>query len=490
MHACSATVTTFFLDAFAAANTAAAAASVAAAAAAGYIVFELLQRRGVRVGLGLSELHRVHQGPRGIRQRHAPLAAAAVVVAAAAATAGAAASDVAAPAAAGVGAAAAAGAGGLAVSPKDAFLISGGDDRKIKQWRLPPRSSLSLLDVEAAVTLQADEELMRQMEETGTVNKRGIDPEPVNVFKTESPVTISTGETVQLWEPHRSSPLQTFSWGSDAVYCAKFNPSETSLFAAGLGGNSVALYDIRGNTPIRRVLMKMKTNAISWNPREPVNFTVANEDQNLYTYDLRKLSEALKVHKDFVNAVLDVDYSPTGKEFVAASFDGTIRIFKTEEGRSRDVYHTRRMQRQAPNSIRSKNNTASCFTHFQCQRQQSGVLSCVFSSDARFVLSGSADMCIRLWKAEAAAPLGPQTYKSRVALNYRRTLQEKFGHLQEIKRIARHRHVPKLIRKTQEKKRIMREAAKRREENRIAHSKPGKHIRVPERKKAIYREIE
>ncbi|CDJ47792.1 WD domain, G-beta repeat-containing protein, putative [Eimeria brunetti] len=53
-----------------------------------------------------------------------------------------------------------------------------------------------------------------------------------------------------------------------------------------------------------------------------------------------------------------------------------------------------------------------------------------------------------------------------------------------------HHHVPKLIKKTQEKKRIMKEAQKRREENRIAHSKPGKHPRVPERKKAIYREIE
>lgn len=363
---------------------------------------------------------------------------------------------------------------GLAVSPKDAFLLSGGDDRKIKQWSIPPRSSLSSLDVEAAETLQADEDLMAQLEETGAVHKRGINPEPVNVFMADSPITgldfhwrrhlfVSTGETVQLWEPHRSSPLQTFSWGSDAVYCARFNPSETSLFAAGLSGNSVALYDIRGNTPIRRVLMKMKTNAISWNPMEPINFTVANEDHNLYTYDMRKLTEALRVHKDFVNAVLDVDYSPTGKEFVAASFDGTIRIFKSDDGRSRDIYHTKRMQ---------------------------SVLSCIFSADARFVLSGSADMCVRLWKAEAAAPLGPQTYRSRVAFNYRKTLQEKFGHMQEIRRIARHHHVPKLIKKTQEKKRIMKEAAKRREENRIAHSRPGKYQRVPERKKAIYKEIE
>ena len=66
---------------------------------------------------------------------------------------------------------------GLAISPRDAFLLSGGDDRRIKQWRIPPRSCLSSLDVESAETLQADEGLLAQMEETGIVNKRGIDPE-------------------------------------------------------------------------------------------------------------------------------------------------------------------------------------------------------------------------------------------------------------------------------------------------------------------------
>lgn len=41
------------------------------------------------------------------------------------------------------------------------------------------------------------------------------------------------------------------------------------------------------------------------------------------------------VHMDHVSAVLDVDYSPTGKEFVSASFDKTIRIFPKDAGRSR-----------------------------------------------------------------------------------------------------------------------------------------------------------
>ena len=36
---------------------------------------------------------------------------------------------------------------------------------------------------------------------------------------------------------------------------------------------------------------------------EAFNFTVANEDHNLYTFDMRKLNIALNVHVDHVGAV-------------------------------------------------------------------------------------------------------------------------------------------------------------------------------------------
>lgn len=58
---------------------------------------------------------------------------------------------------------------------------------------------------------------------------------------------------------------------------------------------------------------------------------------SLYTYDMRYLDRPMTVHMDHVSAVLDVDYSPTGKEFVSASFDKTVRIFPKENGHSRLV---------------------------------------------------------------------------------------------------------------------------------------------------------
>ena len=52
---------------------------------------------------------------------------------------------------------------------------------------------------------------------------------------------------------------------------------------------------------------------------------------------MRKLEIAKNIHKDHIRAMfnhyyynnfrMDVDYAPTGKEFVAGSYDKTVRIF-------------------------------------------------------------------------------------------------------------------------------------------------------------------
>lgn len=123
-------------------------------------------------------------------------------------------------------------------------------------------------------------------------------------------------------------------------------------------------------------MLLKRSNRVSWNPIEPFNFVVANEDCNLYSFDMRRLESAAVVHKDFTNvrvrirtaaacsmsdcpallccesrvpfppfgcvrltgcrarsgapgieqAVMDVDFSPTGREFVAGSYDRTVRF--------------------------------------------------------------------------------------------------------------------------------------------------------------------
>jgi WD repeat and SOF domain-containing protein 1 len=52
---------------------------------------------------------------------------------------------------------------------------------------------------------------------------------------------------------------------------------------------------------------------MSFNPIEPINFTVGNDDSNCYSFDMRKMDKAKTIHKDHIGAVTDLDYAPTGR---------------------------------------------------------------------------------------------------------------------------------------------------------------------------------
>ena len=91
---------------------------------------------------------------------------------------------------------------------------------------------------------------------------------------------------------------------------------ETHLLGAASGDRAIILYDTREVGPVRKVVMNLKTNVLAWNPMEAMVFTAASEDYNLYTFDVRKLDRPTNVLMDHVGAVVDVDYSPTGKVMI------------------------------------------------------------------------------------------------------------------------------------------------------------------------------
>jgi len=354
---------------------------------------------------------------------------------------------------------------GLTVCPDGKRFISCGDDKTVKLWKIPNRVSNS-------------ENIVGKEERWPPLISSDRDDgnnEPLSVWLGKNAFTsidhmrssnffaTAAASEVHIWDEQRGSPVQTFSWGSDSVMHLRFNPIETEVLGLCATDRSIQLYDVRSETSIRKVVLEMKSNALCWNPMEAFNFTVANEDNNLYTFDMRKLQRALNVYKDHVSAVLDVDYSPTGREFCSGSYDRTVRIFRINEGKSREVYYTRRMQR---------------------------IFSVCFSGDAHYVISGSDDTNIRLWKATADEPIKILLPRERQKLNYLRKLKDRYKHLPEIKRIDRHRQLPQAIYKAQKLKQIMKEAEKRRVVNKRRHSKPQKNASKKERKKHIVTEEE
>ena len=271
-----------------------------------------------------------------------------------------------------------------------------------------------------------------------------------------------SSSTIALYDLTRPSsvPTQTLAWPTsiDTITALALNQTETSILASTATDRSLVLYDLRTSSPLHRSVLTLASNAISWNPMEAFNLAVANEDHNIYLFDTRNLSRALNILKDHVSAVMDVEFSPTGEELVSASYDRSIRLWKRNEGHSRDIYHTKRMQR---------------------------VFSTCFTPDNAYILSGSDDGNIRLWRSNASSRSNIKTARERQKLEYDGALKERYKHMPEIRRIARHRHVPAQVKKAGEIKRTEVAGVRRREENERRHSAKGGKKRRGEREKMV-----
>ncbi len=175
------------------------------------------------------------------------------------------------------------------------------------------------------------------------------------------PAFAAASSMISIYDLTRpsSTPSQTLSWptSTETVKAVSFNQTETSILASAGSDRSIVLYDLRTASPLSRSVLRLASNAISWNPMEAINFAVANEDHNIYLFDMRNLDRALNVLKDHVHAVMDVEFSPTGEQLVSASYDRSIRLWNRNQGHSRDVYHTKRMQRYVDRSHSELANT-------------------------------------------------------------------------------------------------------------------------------------
>ena len=113
------------------------------------------------------------------------------------------------------------------------------------------------------------------------------------------------------------------------------------------------------------------------------------------------------------------------------------------------------------------------------------VFSAKFSMDAKYIVSGSDDGNIRLWRANASDRSTIRTVREQQKLDYEQHLKEQYKHMPEIRRIARRRHVPKPIKNATERKRTELESLKKREDNLRKHSKPGTVPYTVERERHI-----
>lgn len=147
---------------------------------------------------------------------------------------------------------------GICYASSGEHFLSVGDDKTIKCWRAN------------APEIGEDEEPIN------TLLSRTVIMD-ISHHRTDS-MFATCGEVCNLWDESRNEPLKTLRWGVDTLHSIAFNPVETSLLATCASDRSIIFYDTREENPLRKIVMTLRPNRLSWNPMEAYNFTVANED--------------------------------------------------------------------------------------------------------------------------------------------------------------------------------------------------------------------
>jgi WD repeat and SOF domain-containing protein 1 len=341
---------------------------------------------------------------------------------------------------------------GLVFDMEGRNFYSCSDDGLIKSWSVYPQNGVEYATPHGPISTYRS---------TNVGSFKSIDHN-----YTQSQFATASDSSVDIWDPNRNTPLTTFTnlWHSDdtSIVC-RYNPAEHNLLGQCSMDRGIGLFDTRSGSALQKTVLKMRSNCFAWNPMEPQNFVVGNEDYNAYTFDMRKLDKPTMIYKGHVGAILSISWSPTGREFVTGSYDMSIRIFPRNKGKARDIYHTKRMQR---------------------------VFTVDYTADNKYIISGSADTNLRLWKARASEKIGQTSAREEKSLEYRQTLVKKFQHMPEVHKIHAQRKIPTFIKKQTHVAQIQKESQQRKQENRAKYDKTGKDQFVSERKKVVVKQIE
>jgi WD repeat and SOF domain-containing protein 1 len=182
---------------------------------------------------------------------------------------------------------------------------------------------------------------------------------------------LTTGNSIIIWDFERFAPIQQIFQKGITFSCAKFNLLEHNIILSTASDRSVKLHDLRLHSPVKFFFMEMCSNDILWSKLNPWEFLVANEDSNLYSFDIRKINNVLKIYKGHVMPVQSLDQEEKGGMIISGSLDRTIRVFSPKSDFKANVFSSSRMTR---------------------------VLCVSFSLDRNVILSGSEDGNMRVWK--------------------------------------------------------------------------------------------
>jgi WD repeat and SOF domain-containing protein 1 len=236
---------------------------------------------------------------------------------------------------------------GISIDSKGKSILSCSDDCTLKIWDLASQKNKPLFFFKAKFPFSS------------------LASHPKNQF------FLTGNKNLILWDQEQLKPIQKLGWNLSSISTIKFNTIEFNIITTACSDRSIILYDLRLHSPVKKLFLEMRTNDIIWSKTDYWDFYAANENGNVYVFDIRKLGKIKKIYQGHVMAVTSLDEDDLGSSIVTGSLDSTLRLFSKVPQKNPYIYFTQRMKR---------------------------VLSISISKDGKFILSGSEDGNLRIWK--------------------------------------------------------------------------------------------
>ncbi|KAI5189736.1 DDB1- and CUL4-associated factor 13 [Nematocida sp. AWRm77] len=187
----------------------------------------------------------------------------------------------------------------------------------------------------------------------------------------------------------------------------------------GIEGTRIVGYDLRTHSRAFTIKEQTEVHAVSISPEQDTRIVAGLNCGNLHIYNVMYPSAPERVYRGHASPVLGIEYSPSGKHILTGSLDRTVRVFNNDLTHTQEnIYHNKRMLGV---------NAVSC------------------TNDGNYVLSGSVDGNLRVWKINPNYSLKVLTRKEEESRVIGTLLKEKYRDVAQVSSIRRHKPIPRKL---------------------------------------------
>ncbi|KAI5188981.1 DDB1- and CUL4-associated factor 13 [Nematocida minor] len=260
----------------------------------------------------------------------------------------------------------------------------------------------------------------------------------------------STVDGIEIFDKERIKSIASYKGERQAKRIYISSDAKWILYT--VEGNKIVGYDSRTGKSELEIVSKSEINAMSIDPSAPSMVAAGTNSGEIYIYNTyytgdnsSYITPPCRTLRGHASPVSDIQHSANGTRIVTGSVDRSVRIFSNDTShRQEALYHNKRMQ--AINAI--------CCT-----------------SDNAYILSGSTDTNIRIWKLDPNSSTKICTKSEENSRALGNIIKEKYKNVAQIEAMKRHQIVPHRIKKSMKNRYDHIKAEQRKEAKRKEHEK-------------------